>query len=136
MSAVGRWCAIAAAVLAVVTAATWMGGGMHEGARSGVADAGPDGAQLFRAKGCAGCHTGPEISALVSGFPPLTDASRWAGERRPRLTPEGYLAESMIDPGAFISPAFTGGNGPATAMPRLELSTTEVELLVAYLLRG
>ena len=34
-----------------------------------------DGASLFRAKGCAACHTGPDSTAGGEGFPNLSDAT-------------------------------------------------------------
>jgi hypothetical protein len=52
------------------------------------------------------------------------------------MTAEDYLAESMANPAAFISPAFVGGSGPSTAMPRLALSAAEIDALVGYLLAG
>ena len=44
------------------------------------------------------------------------------------------LTESMLDPSAFISPVWTGANGPTTGMPRLTLTNDEVASLVEYLL--
>lgn len=127
MTRVGRWSGIAAATLAVVTTATWTQGERHE------ADAALDGAQLFRSKGCAACHAGPDSTVEGPSFPPLTDTAAWAGERRPGMSAEEYLAESMLDPGAFVSPAFTP-SGPTTAMPRLDLTEAEVDALVDHLL--
>ena len=129
MSHWGRACALGAVMLAVVTVAFWDHGSP---AVSGVSSR--DGAELFHAKGCASCHDGPDSTALVGGFPPLSDAGEWAGQRRPELTAGAYLAESIDEPNAFISPAFVGGNGPSTAMPELALSADEVDALVDYLL--
>jgi mono/diheme cytochrome c family protein len=91
-----------------------------------------DGAALFRAKGCASCHTGPDSSANMS-LPSLARASDWAGERRPGLSATEYIIESIRTPSAFISPALTV-DGPA--MPVLGLTDAEIDALVAYLLRG
>jgi cytochrome c551/c552 len=93
-----------------------------------------DGAALFVDKGCASCHDGPRSTAMVAVGPPLDDARAWAATRVDGQDAAAYLAASMRDPGAFISPAFTGGVGPATAMPRLALSDAEIEALVADLL--
>lgn len=92
-----------------------------------------DGAALFRAKGCATCHDGPD-TASSSDFPDLSNAPEWAGERRPGMSAADYVAESIRQPGAFISPAFEPFGGPTTAMPDLDVSDEEVEALVAYLL--
>jgi cytochrome c1 len=93
-----------------------------------------DGASLFQAKGCAGCHNGPDSAAAVSGPPDLRDASSWAGERVPGMTATEYITQSIRDPIAVISPAYTPDGGPTTGMPTLALSDAEVETLVDYLL--
>ncbi len=126
MTPVGRSCAIAAAVLAVVTAVAWN----SDDGRSGVSASRIDGAQLFRSKGCSSCHVGPDSTTSSSGFPRLTDASTWAGERRPGMSADEYITQSLVDPSAFISPEFTGGS----PMPQLELSSEEVDALVDHLL--
>ncbi len=129
MSVVGRACAVGAVALAAVTVAFW---GSNSPAASSAPVAG--GAELFHAKGCASCHDGPDSAARVGGFPPLVDARDWAGQRRPELTAREYLAESINEPDAFISPAFAGGNGPVTAMPNLTLTRNEVDAILDYLL--
>lgn len=128
MSMIGRLCALAALTVAGVTAMFWDGG------TSPVSRPSLDGAALFHAKGCASCHDGPDSAARVGGFPSLDDATDWAAHRRPDLTARDYLAESIIAPDVFVSPAFTGGNGPATAMPNLAVTTDEVDALVDYLM--
>ena len=91
------------------------------------------GAALFQAKGCATCHTGPDSQALFLEFPNLSDAASFAGDRRPGMSADAYLTESIRVPNAFISPAFRP-NGPTANMPTLNLSDPEVEALVSYLL--
>ena len=44
-----------------------------------------------------------------------------------------YIAQSIREPDAFISPAWAGG-GPTTAMPQLGLSEAEITGVVDYLL--
>jgi mono/diheme cytochrome c family protein len=92
-----------------------------------------DGASLFRAKGCATCHTGPDSTAGGQGFPDLSDAQAWAGERVPSMSAQEYIAQSIRDPIAVISPQFDTGS-ITTGMPTLTLSDEEVAALVAYLL--
>jgi mono/diheme cytochrome c family protein len=95
----------------------------------------PAGAALFRAKGCASCHTGPDSSPhMVDAFPDLSDAPEWAADRRPGLSAADYLTESIRQPGVFISPAFVGDFGPTDRMPDLNIDDREVDALVAYLL--
>jgi mono/diheme cytochrome c family protein len=92
------------------------------------------GATLFRTKGCASCHNGPETEPIVGIGPDLSDAGSWAGDRRPGMTAEDYVAESVRSPGAFISPAFVAIGGPTEAMPLLDVSDAELDALVRYLL--
>jgi mono/diheme cytochrome c family protein len=136
VSPIGRLCAIGAMVLAVITIATWdRGEGEAVDASTTVAAGAGDGAQLFRAKGCATCHDGPDGRAGFDEFPSLADAPSWAGDRRPGLSAEQYIAQSIRDPGAFISPAWVGG-GPVTGMPQLGLTEAEIAAIVDYLLNA
>lgn len=94
-----------------------------------------DGAQLFRSKGCATCHTGPDSTARFDTAPSLADAQSWAANREPGVSATDYLAESMLAPSTFISPAFRdGAGGPMTGMPDLGLAPDEVDALIDYLL--
>jgi mono/diheme cytochrome c family protein len=135
VSPIGRACAIGAIVLAVVTlAAGDRGEGEAVADGTTVVDAGvDDGSQLFRAKGCASCHDGPDGHAAFDQFPSLAHAPSWAADRRSGMTAEEYIAQSIRDPGAFISPAWVGG-GPVTEMPQLGLTDAEIGVLVDYLL--
>jgi mono/diheme cytochrome c family protein len=136
VSPIGRACAIGAAVLALITIVTWDRGAQEAGAVVSTTVAGggiADGAQLFRAKGCATCHDGPDGRAGFDEFPSLADAPSWAGDRRAGLSAEEYIAQSIREPGAFISPAWVGG-GPVTAMPQLGLTEAEIAAIVDYLL--
>lgn len=132
MSRLGAWSAVGALAFALLTAATWNVGGS-----SSSAGVGPDGRQLFVVKGCATCHAGPDTAgASGPGFPSLRDASEWAGTRRPGMTAEDYLTESIAAPGAFVAPGFLPGPaGPTTAMPQIRLTSDEIDALVAYLLQ-
>ena len=125
----GRWAAMAAVMLGVVTVATWSRGESEAAPQQRAS-----GAELFSAKGCATCHTGPDTQALFEAFPQLDDASSWAGDRKPAMSAADYLAESMAAPAAFTSPAFSGGMGPTSGMPQLRLTSEEIAALVAYLL--
>ncbi|HEX6235903.1 MAG TPA: c-type cytochrome, partial [Acidimicrobiales bacterium] len=95
------------------------------------------GATLFRVKGCASCHIGPSGTTNPGTGPTigpdLSDAASWAGERRPGMSAEEYLAESVRAPQAFISPAAAPG-GPPGGMPRLEVADAELDALVELLM--
>jgi len=86
------------------------------------------GARLFAAKGCDGCHGGGPVG-LVG--PSLGDIARTAGTRRPGVSAEAYIRESIRKPQEFISPVAIG-NG--VQMPTLEVSDLELEALIAFLL--
>jgi mono/diheme cytochrome c family protein len=94
----------------------------------------PGGASLFHAKGCATCHTGPDSGAAFSEFPNLSDAPSWAATRVSGMSASEYIAQSIRDPIAVISPQFHSTGGPTAGMPTLALSDAEVDALVQYLL--
>ena len=62
------------------------------------------GAELFRVKGCATCHSGPEGAGLIGGAPSLANVAAWAGERMPDVSADEYVELSIRNPSAFISP--------------------------------
>ena len=130
MTRIGRIAAVIAVAFTVLTIATW-----SETKNTSVEDdPALVGAMRFKVQGCATCHYGPDSSFGIYGVPPLTEASAWAGDRRPGMSAADYLAESIRTPSAFISPAFRGGFGPMTGMPDLNLDDAEIAALVAYLL--
>lgn len=136
MSPLGQWAGIGALAIGVVTVATWNLGSTSAPPEPR-AELTADGAQLFRAKGCASCHDGPDSRALFAAeFPSLEDAPAWAGERRPGLSAAEYLAESIAAPAVFVSPEFRPGQaGPTDAMPTLSVTGDEIAALVDYLLQ-
>jgi len=129
--------ALAAVVIALGagTAVVWAGG--EDGSPSaGIAIAAPaalDGADVFRAKGCASCHMGPGAEEGFGIGPSLTTLTDTAGSRVPGLGAGEYVRQSILDPGAFTAVA-PGRDGPVGAMPRLAVSPAEVDALAAYLL--
>jgi mono/diheme cytochrome c family protein len=126
------WLAGAATALAI-TAAVVVWADSSGGAP--VAAAGEtSGATLFQAKGCAGCHAGPDSRPEYADYPSLVDVGEWAGHRRAGMDARAYLAESIRTPGVFVSPAYRG-TGPSP-MPALGLSDREIDALVDYLLQG
>jgi len=103
-----------------------VGGGRASDAAPGVLD----GQALFVAKGCSSCHTGPDSTSQINAGPPLVDAAGWAGSRQPGMDAATYLAQSIREPAAFLSPA----RDRDLVMPALAVSSDEVERLVDYLL--
>ena len=59
---------------------------------------------------------------------------RWAGLRRPGLSAAQYIRQSILEPSAFISPAWSYEGGPTPGMPQLSVSRRDADALVAYLL--
>jgi mono/diheme cytochrome c family protein len=127
--------AVAAGALTVGLAALtgWAWSSEPSSAGDGSAELAADGATLFLAKGCATCHDGPDRPALISVAPSLADVSTWAGSRRPDMSAQEYVRESITSPGTFVSPQFNP-SGPVAAMPGIAASPAEVDALVEYLL--
>lgn len=86
----------------------------------------PDGAargrQLFHVKGCAVCHVeigaGPRLSGVVAR----------SANVRPGLDAAAYIRESITDPDIFKAA------GGSTTMPKLNVSPSELDALVSYVL--
>jgi mono/diheme cytochrome c family protein len=87
------------------------------------------GRQLYRSLGCANCHE-PNLFGQRLG-PPLDHAGTVAATRRPGVSAEEYIRQSIVDPGAYLVPGYQD------SMPRdlgRDLSPTDLDALVAYLL--
>jgi mono/diheme cytochrome c family protein len=87
------------------------------------------GRQVYRSLGCANCHE-PNLFGQRLG-PPLDHVGTVAGSRRPGLTGDEYIRQSVLDPGAYVVPGYQD------SMPRdlgRDLSPTDLDALVAYLL--
>ncbi len=89
------------------------------------------GRTLFYAKGCIGCHKKAGERAGASVGPDLTGIVDRAGQRKPGMSADAYVRESIKTPSAFIVPGF----GSATfGMPDLGLSDDEIDALTGLLL--
>jgi mono/diheme cytochrome c family protein len=120
---------IAVAVVGLAATALSVAAWRPEAAAS---TSGQEGLNLFLRKGCASCHDGPQTTARVPVAPSLANVPEWAGKRKPGFGAVEYVHESIINPTAFISPAFIPA-GPVE-MPSLNLTDAEVDALVTYLL--
>ncbi len=95
----------------------------------------PDpGRLIFMTQGCAACHTIAGISPVASDAangPDLTHIATIAAARKPPLTAEDYIRESIEDPGAFVVKGFK------PLMPALaeEITEKELEDLVDFLMQ-
>jgi mono/diheme cytochrome c family protein len=87
------------------------------------------GKQVYREKNCASCHQIGSEGGTVE--PPLTQIGTVAATRKPGMSADDYIRESILDPGAYIVPGY-----PDT-MPRglaRGLSQEDFDDLVRYLL--
>src|ERR671930_2148619 len=93
--------AVALLVATIVTMALPGGGDGGEPPRrpaawSGAAGTAQHGRTLFQAKGCVGCHTLAGMPGTAQVGPDLTALASVAGTRRPGLSAEAYVRESLL----------------------------------------
>jgi len=85
--------------------------------------------------GCLLCHRITEQGNTRG--PDLRGVGGRAATRRPGMSAEAYLTESLRDPGAYVVPEFATAGGasimPAADVPPADLSPTEFKALVAFL---
>jgi mono/diheme cytochrome c family protein len=103
---------------------------VQQGATAGGAGAagGSRGAQLFTANGCSGCHQIKGQGGTIG--PNLSTIGTTAAERKPGMSAEEYLRESITNPSAFVVQGYQAGVMPAFA----QLSADDLKALVDYLL--
>ena len=83
------------------------------------------GESLFVSQACSGCHR--TDSETLTG-PGMSSIAERAAERKPPLSAEEYMAESILDPGAFVVEGFD------PLMPSIVgLTDQDVADLIAYL---
>jgi mono/diheme cytochrome c family protein len=93
-----------------------------------LADANPEnGEALLNQYGCAACHV---LGALNNVAPSFSGLGERAAERRPPLTAEAYLYESIVHPSAFVVEGY-----PASMAQDYGERLTDEELgdIIAYL---
>jgi cytochrome c oxidase subunit II len=87
------------------------------------------GKALFTSKGCVACHTFAPAGSHGTIGPNLGTLKASAAKTGQSL--DDYIATSITDPNAYITPGFHAG-----LMPKLPLSSAEVADLVAFLSSG
>jgi len=88
------------------------------------------GRQVYRALDCASCHEPSVRNFFRRVGPPLDHIGTVAAERRPGLSAEGYVRQSLADPGIYLVPGYPD------SMPRgltKDLSPEDLAALIAYL---
>jgi mono/diheme cytochrome c family protein len=100
-------------------------------ASAGLAQA-KTGEQIFTAAGCGGCHTFAPAGSNGTIGPNLNDLKAAATKFAKGKTPEEYVRESILDPGAFLVPGFSN------AMPSFKgrLTDKQIQTLIDYLLKS
>lgn len=85
--------------------------------------------------GCLLCHKMTEVGNTRG--PDLRGVGGRAATRKPGLSAEAYLTESLVDPGAYVVQEFATPGGesimPAADRPPADMSPTEIKALVAFL---
>lgn len=87
------------------------------------------GRSLFFTKGCVSCH-GKEQRPVAEVGPDLRGLASRAASRKPGMSAEAYVRESIRTPSAFIVPGYEG----SVKMPDLHLTDDEIDAVVRYLL--
>ncbi len=91
----------------------------------------------FAKGGCAGCHAIPGIPNAVGLVGPnLASIGLDGSTRRPGMSAEAYIIESIKKPSEFIAPECPNGECPENVMlPNLaeKLTSLEMDLIVAHL---
>ena len=94
------------------------------------------GETLLKTKGgCLLCHKITEVGNTRG--PDLRGIGGRAGARKPGMSAEAYLTESLVNPGAYVVAEFATAGGasimPATDKPPADLSPTELKAVIAFL---
>jgi cytochrome c551/c552 len=93
----------------------------------------PAGADVFRAKGCVGCHDGPGTASRSFEIGPDLRLLPLVADRRVAdLDGRSYVRQSIQEPQAFVVPGYEPSDH--VLMPALPLSAAEIDTLVAWLL--
>lgn len=100
--------------------------------------ASPQAAEAFLKAGCGGCHTIPGVPGAAGRVgPDLSQIGTAAAGRKPGMSADGYLRESILQPNAFIAPECPNGACPSGVMLQSfadALAREELDTIVAYLL--
>jgi mono/diheme cytochrome c family protein len=123
---------LAALLVLLLAACAPLGAGGKRAERPQVDAADPvtRGQQLFAAEPCARCHRLDGVAGAAGTVgPDLSHVAIAAAQRRPGMSAEVYLRESIVAPDAFTVPGY-----PRAVMPTLALDEQQVSDLVAFLL--
>lgn len=108
---------------------SWLEAGGQEKAGKGAGRL--DGADIFRAKGCSGCHTvdgSPLVCPTLKGLYGARVRVVSKGEVKEVVADDGYLRRSILDPAAEVVEGF----GPMMPSFKGNITDAELEALAAY----
>jgi mono/diheme cytochrome c family protein len=89
----------------------------------------PPGQRVFAASGCGACHTLEGVPGAAGAVgPPLTNVGNVAATRKPGMSAEDYIRESIVNPQVFLVPGF-----PPVMPPGLVTNPTDLNNLVEFL---
>ena len=90
-----------------------------------------NGQALYTQFGCVGCHQNAAVAPLTAGVYTRVQNERLADPLNAGKTAEQYLAESIIQPDAYVVPNYYADIHPGDFGERLSLG--DLRDLVAYL---
>jgi mono/diheme cytochrome c family protein len=92
------------------------------------------GRQLFESKQCITCHTLSSVpTAQGSIGPTLNGIANTGALRKPPMSAEAYIRESIKDSAAFVVPGYTAPTAGGMLLP-IPVNDQEISDLVAFLL--
>jgi cytochrome c oxidase subunit II len=90
------------------------------------------GREIFTSTGCNACHTLGDADATATVGPDLNLLAGEAEGRKPGLSAEEYVKESIVNPPAFAVKGYSGDTMPKSYED--QLTPEEIDTLVKYLL--
>ncbi len=89
------------------------------------------GEQLYTAYACAGCHLAGAVGPITKGTFYRAGTERLKAPENAGLSPEQYLATSILYPNAYIVPSYNAGVMPQNFGEKMD--TTQLKDIIAYL---
>jgi hypothetical protein len=90
-----------------------------------------NGERIYKAAGCAGCHTPGIVAPATTGMYTRIVTERMKDPALAKMTVEQYLAQSVIQPIAYVVPGFNPIQPPDYGY---KLNLDELRNLVAYMM--
>jgi mono/diheme cytochrome c family protein len=91
-----------------------------------------EGIEIFSRNGCQACHAVQGDTRLLG--PSLANISQNGAQRKPGMSAEDYIRESVRQPSAFITPGFPGPPSPMPPFSPAQIPDDDLNKLIQYLL--